>query len=246
MRTRTIIWMLVVVALAAVAPRSADAQARPLGSLADMRNASSSMERDAENAAQQAEVDKSGRDAVNGGIDLLNQGMDLYEAARGFTEADAALSDVLNPDDLEFNPDYSPDGAPDVPVQCEVLGGADCEQCYTSGYQKLNFVRFYLEKLRGIYGATRNYTDNAIEFGDAMAQLPGGFGLAWPPERKGIQESLENLGRTYDRKYQDYMKELKAGLDKVAECESQFFGEEDWYNRFGFIYYTYMQDRYRR
>jgi len=211
-----------------------------------MRGAAESMHRDVEDAAEQAEVDKAGREAVDHGLELLDTGMEIYEASRGFTEADEALSDVLNPDDLEFDPDYSPDGAPEVPVHCATSGGADCEECYASGYGKLNFVRFYLEKLRAIYGATKNYTDNAIEFGDAMAQLPGGFGMGWPPERKGIQDTFEKLGHTYDGKYEDYLKELKAGLDKVSECESQFFGDEDWYNRFGFIYYTYMQDRYRR
>lgn len=242
---RLALWMLVGT-LAMSLPTVAAAQARQLGSLAELRGAAEAMEWDAEDAADARAVNEAGRKAVDSGLGLLNDGMELYESSRGFTEADAALSEVLNPDDLEFNPDYTPDGAPTVPVHCETQGGAECQQCYQSAYKKLNFVRFYLEKLRSIYGATKNYTDQAIKFGDSMAGLPGGFGLAWPPERKGILDAFANLGKTYDRKYDDYMKELQEALHEIAACESEHFGEEDWYSRFGFIYYTFIADRYRR
>jgi hypothetical protein len=152
----------------------------------------------------------------------------------------------LVPDDIDFDPDFQPPGAPSIPVHCEVSGGDACRACYDSAYRKLNFVRHYLEVLRGIYGATKRYTESAIAFGDSMSGLHGGFGLAWPPERKGIQDAFKNMGDTYDEKYEGYMRELQEGLQAVASCEKQFFDEDDWYNRYGFIYFTYMQDRYRR
>ena len=245
MSDRTMFWILAG-SLAAVNPDPVGAQARPLGSLGEMRGAAQAMEWEGEDAADQRAINEAGRNAVDSGLDMLDTGMNLYDTSRGFTEADAALSDVLNQGDSEFDPSYSPEGAPTVPVHCETEGGADCTACYASGYETLNFVRFYLERLRAIYGATRNYTESAIAFGDAMAGLPGGFGLGWPPERQGIQEAFDNLGQTYDEKYQDYMRELRRGLEGIAACESEFFGEEDWYSRFGFIYYSFLEDRYRR
>lgn len=183
------------------------------------------------------------RGAIDQGIGALNQGMGLMDTIRDFGETQFS---PLVPEDIDFDPNFDPPGAPTIPVHCEVSGGDACRQCYDSAYRKLNFVRHYLEVLRGIYGATKRYTDSAIAFGDSMSGLHGGFGLAWPPERKGIQDAFDKMGNTYDEKYEGYMRELQEGLQEVAACEKQYFDEDDWYSRYGFIYYTYMQDRYRR
>lgn len=227
-------------------PQPANAQARQLGSLGALRAAPDAMRAEAASAANRRSVEQSARKSIDAGLGHLNRGMNLYNRSRAFTEADAALGEALNPDDLEFDPNYNPPGAPEIPVHCDVEGGNACRQCYADAYQTLNFVRFYLEKLRGIYGSTKNYTDNAIAFGDAMAGLPGGFGLAWPPERKGIQDAFKQLGETYDEKYEAYLRELREGLDGVAACEKQYFDNDDWYSRFGFMYYEFMAARYKR
>jgi len=100
--------------------------------------------------------------------------------------------------------------------------------------------------LRAIYAATKNYSGKAIAFGDSMAGLPGGFGMGWPEQRFGIQAEMEKLGRTYDRKYQQMIGNLEKSLKELAVCEERYFDTPDWYNRFGFIYYSFMADRYRR
>ena len=79
-----------------------------------------------------------------------------------------------------------------------------------------------------------------------MSGLVGGFGVAWPPERKVIQDAFAKMGDTYDEKYETYLRELQKGLQGVAVCEKRYFGEDDWYSRYGFIYYTFLADRYRR
>lgn len=183
------------------------------------------------------------RGAIDQGIGALNRGMGMMDTIRDFGETQFS---PLVPDDIDFDPNFEPPGAPTIPVHCEVSGGDACRQCYDGAYRKLNFVRHYLEVLRGIYGATKRYTSSAIAFGDSMSGLHGGFGLAWPPERKGIQDAFDKMGNTYDEKYEGYMRELQEGLQALAACEKQYFDEDDWYNRYGFIYYTYMQDRYRR
>jgi hypothetical protein len=239
------LFFLAAVAMSA-APISLLAGARPLGSLAGMHDAVSNMgEREAENAATRREINESGRRAVDEGLGHLGTAMDLYESSRGFTEADAELAGVLNPDDNAFDPDFDPDGAPGLPGHCATEGGEDCG-CYDRAYRQLNFVRFYLERLRAIYGATDNYTRSAIAFGDSMSGLHGGVGLAWPPERKGIQDAFAKLGRTYDEKYDAYMRGLREALEAVSACEQQHYGVTDWYNRYGFVYYSFMRDRYKR
>lgn len=215
------------------------------GNLAALRAAPEAIEWEGQHAADKRAVQEAGRRAVDAGIDQLHTGMGIYEDYVGLANADAALSDVLNPDDNEFDPDYTPEGSPTLPAHCATKEGPECE-CYADAYKSLNFVRFYLERLRAIYGATRNFTDNAIAFGDSMAGLHGGFGVAWPPERRRIQQTFEQMGQTYDGKYKNYMQGLRKALDAIAECESTYYGVEDWYGRFGFIYFTFMQDRYKR
>ena len=201
------------------------------------------------NAQVQAEADARAattarnRGAIDTGIGALNQGLGMMDTLRDFGES---FFSPLVPGDTDFDPNFDPPGAPTIPVHCEVSGGDACRQCYDSAYRKLNFVRHYLEVLRGIYGATKRYTDSSIAFGDSMSGLHGGFGIAWPPERKKIQDAFEKMGGTYDEKYEGYMRELQEGLQEVAQCEKQYFDQDDWYSRYGFIYFTYMQDRYRR
>lgn len=171
--------------------------------------------------------------------------MDLYSDAASASRSADELGGVLNPDDLEFEPDYLPEGSPTIPVHCELEAGVQCEECYRKAQEKLRFVRHHLEKLRGIHGATKKYVDNHIVFGDSMAGLPGGFGMGWPPQRKGIQDQFEKFEKTCREKYEAYMRELLKGLREIDACEKKYFGQDDWYSRYGFIYYTYMQDRYR-
>jgi hypothetical protein len=149
----------------------------------------------------------------------------------------------LNEGDSEFDPDYSPDGSPEVPISCET---EECMQCYARSVERLNFVRFQLERLRAIYASTQKMAQGAIAFGDTTSGIHAMTGLAWQSSRRGIQQQLEKLGRTYDEKYEGMMGTLRSALQQMAECEREHFDNPDWYNRFGFIYYTFMADRYKR
>ncbi|MEZ5331851.1 MAG: hypothetical protein R2991_07305 [Thermoanaerobaculia bacterium] len=173
---------------------------------------------------------------------LLNQVTQLYDNFHEFQEA----NDALNPDDLGADPNYSPAGAPQLPTRCLDAGDTGCMACYESAQHEINFLRVNLERLRAIYAATKKYSDKAIAFGDSMAGLPGGFGMGWPEQRFGIQAEMEKLGHTYDEKYNGMIANLERSLKQLSECEAQYFDTPDWYDRFGFIYYTFMADRYKR
>ncbi|OGW59680.1 MAG: hypothetical protein A2V83_04215 [Nitrospirae bacterium RBG_16_64_22] len=150
----------------------------------------------------------------------------------------------LAPGDAAYDPDFSPEGSPEVPSRC--AASAECEACFEQAQGKLNFMRYNLEKLRIIYRSTKDYADKAMAFGDSVSSIHGVSGLAWQHEKAGIQKSLDKLGGTYDQKYHGMMRSLRGALQEMAECEKRHFGEPDWYNRFGFIFYSFMEDRYRR
>ena len=187
-------------------------------------------------------LDESNPDVVDTNVGRLNSWFDVSMSLRDMLDA----TENLSPDDAEFEPDYSPENMPQVPTTCSDNVDYDCMQCYEDAYNELNFLRYNLEKLRSIYGATKHYANQSMAFGDSVSGLHGALGISWQYEKKGIQESLDKLKVTYDDRYQGMMRTLRRTLNEVAQCESQYFGVDDWYSRYGFIYYTFMEDRYRR
>ena len=152
--------------------------------------------------------------------------------------------DNLSPEDSGYDPDLDPDGGPQVPARCAVAS-SDCGACFTNAVDEINFIRFYLEKLRAIARSTIDMSRKAISFGDDASGFHGMMGLSWQLQgRPQIEEAVTKLRRTYVRKHGEYMGSLKTALQNLSRCEAEHFGEEDWYARYGFIYYEFMRSRY--
>jgi len=149
----------------------------------------------------------------------------------------------LSPDDRGFGAGSSR-GQPTIPSQC--AGNPACGICFQDAQADLKHLRFSLEKLRVIGSWTRKFTDKSIAFGDSVSGVHGVAGLGWQPERAKIQESYEQFGKAYDSKYEELIGDLEGALRDVGRCEATHFKTADWYDRYGFIYYTFMADRYRR
>lgn len=156
--------------------------------------------------------------------------------------------DPLTKGDKSLDPDYRPDGSPKVPSHCTAPDGTTspgCNDCYAGAYRKLTAVRTALEKLRRVGATTRAFTAKSIAFGDSVSGVHGVAGLGWQPERAKIEQSLKDFEKAYDAKYTELMGLLEAALRDVGECEAKHFNTADWYDRYGFMYYTFMADRYR-
>jgi hypothetical protein len=167
------------------------------------------------------------------GIGVVSSLQELQNAYQGLHGTDATCMDL------------SAAGAPSMPSNCAGNNSA-CGQCYSQAYRELNGMRVNLERLRCTYRAYKRYVDAAVAFGDNASGIHAVTGLAWQNERGGIMQEMDKLNQTYDAKYQAMMPNLQQALQKVGACEAQFYNERDWYNRFGFIYYTFMSDRYKR
>jgi hypothetical protein len=166
------------------------------------------------------------------GIEIQGAASDLLQSYRALTTADATCMDL------------SDAGAPAVPTSC--ADSDACGQCFTDAQRRLDGMRINLERLRCVYTAAKKFSDDAIAFGDSASGVHALTGLAWQTEKRGIQEAVENLKHTYDEKYRQMLPNLRSSLEGLGECEARFFHNNDWYNRFGFIYYTFMADRYKR
>ena len=122
---------------------------------------------------------------------------------------------------------------------------AACSECYEKAVGELNFIRRQLGRLSCIYSNTKNFNESALAFGDNMSGIHAVTGIAWQNERGGIIAEFNHFKQTYDSKYTDMMGALQRALQGIGTCEQQY-GLPDWYQRFGFIYFEFMKDKYKR
>ena len=151
----------------------------------------------------------------------------------------------LSPDDDQYEPNYKLPGTPELPSLCK--NSQKCEACFKQPYADLQNTRFRFDKLRRLNKVTKDMLRDAISFGDAAAGLAGGMApLAWNTEKIKIRAAEQNFNKSYDAKYEGLLATLKDNLLGIAACESEIFGNEAWYDRFGFFYHQFMAEAYRR
>lgn len=167
-------------------------------------------------------------------IDRGKAGKDLWDKYQPLSEGDK-----------QANPDYNPPGTPEVPTSCDESEIAGCKDCYQAAYEKLYKLRNNFEKLRAIKIATENFTKSSLSFGDSVSGVHGVAGLGWQAERHKIEASFKNFEKAYRAKHQELSEKLNGSLQDIGQCEAKYYGEKDWYNRYGYMYFTFMVDRYR-
>jgi hypothetical protein len=185
----------------------------------------------------------------------LEEKLSALQKAVALTKLDASIQENYNPPGAPLMPSHCAETPPEEVIVVPGLPGREkpsrywdeegCKKCYDRVVDKLNLARRRLERLRAMGEVNKATYDFAIAAGESMASLPGS-GLGWTLARKQIVEGEEVFNQAYDKKYDELLKNLEEALRDVNNCEQKFFNEKDWYERFGFIYYTFMADRYRR
>lgn len=170
---------------------------------------------------------------INTAFEALRNIEDLYRQHRHLDASDA-----------QYEPDMSGQGAPAVPYTL-CRGNAECTSCYEDANARLYTMRYNLERLRIAGQSTNDYVKSAIAVGDGLSGMTGYAALEWQTQRVRINRQFDGFKRTYDNKYEGMMTSLRDVLSRWDRCERQF-GMPDWYNRFGFLYMTFMQDKYKR
>lgn len=167
---------------------------------------------------------------LQGYLDWLEERRDEWNAIQNFEPG-------------ACSPDFSASSGAMMASTC--VGNPECSECYTRAVGELNFIRRQLGRLSCIYANTKNFTTSALAFGDNMSGIHAVTGAAWQSERGGIVAEFNNFKQTYDRKYTDMMGALQRALVAIGGCEAKF-GLPDWYQRFGFVYFEFMKDKYKR
>ncbi len=185
--------------------------------------------------------EQSGYDAtsdINNLQNSYNRVRNQTQEGRELIEEYLALGDCMTSAQLP--------NSPTIPSFCDAENeDDDCSSCFLTAREEFNRTRYLLEELRTIYNCTKSFSGKAISFGDNVSGIHGVSGLVWQEQRRGIEKSLKDLEAAYDQKYEELKKRLKESMMELNACEAQF-GVEDWYDRFGYVYYEFMAAAYKR
>lgn len=172
-------------------------------------------------------------------LEIAQKGKDVYEKAKPLDDS--------SPD---TQPDYDPPGMPQIPVGCGSaytdVATTDCAKCYEKAHKSLRKLRINFEQLRILYSETDEFTKASIAFGDGIAGSVGVGALQWTVERESISASFKGFKKVYKNKYDELLKKLDETLHEIGVCETRYFGDTDWYNRYGFIFQSFMAMHYNR
>ena len=185
----------------------------------------------------QRSEERSDREAIDGAIGNLQTFMEWLEDRRN------DWNQVRNFSPTDCAPDFGASSQAMMPSTC--AGNQACGECYERAVGELNFIRRQLGRLSCIYSNTKRFNESAIAFGDNMSGIHAVTGAAWQSARGEIVAQFESFKHTYDNKYSDMMTSLHRALQSISTCEMQY-GLPDWYQRFGFIYFEFMKDKYKR
>ncbi len=167
---------------------------------------------------------------------LLETAIRLYNSSRDLQRSADALSGN------ECVPDFTQDLS-SIIATCN--GSGSCERCFEVTIDRLNFYRQQLARLRCIYNNTKTYKDNALAVGDNLSGIHAMAGVAWQRSRAMILGNFQNTQRIYDTKSQEFISGLYETLGNLSACMSTI-GENNWYEKSGFIYFEFMKERYKR
>lgn len=182
------------------------------------------------------DLTNSRRAHIEAGIGQLNAAFSTADVAEDLIEQYYSLGSCLR--------SSSPPGQPRIPSFCPGEESA-CADCFASARAGFDWTRYNLERLQTIYDCSRSYIDAAIAFGDNVSGYHGVVGLVWQTEKRKIVRSVETLEKAYDEKRVEMLHSFHEALVELNDCE-QAHGMEDWYDRFGIMFYNFVEMRYHR
>lgn len=149
----------------------------------------------------------------------------------------------LNAMDDRLSPDYDPPGAPGIPSKC--MENKACRPCFTQAYEQVNKTRTNLEKVRAHYEYTHRFSADGIALMQSVAASAGGpAGIGAAVETKKVNGALSDFDKVVRDKNAELLERLQGNLKEVNACEAKFYKNDDWYDRYGYMYYQFMAAHY--
>jgi hypothetical protein len=161
---------------------------------------------------------------------------DLFNAFNALSDLDHELHNHLQDDH----------SGPEVPTSCgSAAASPTCAECYAAAYREVNFTRNTLERLRTIDARTLAFINAAVSVGDTTSGIHAVTGLSWQYAKADVETEKRQFLTASRAKYDGLIQNMRRALDMVARCEADNFHNPDWYNRYGFMYFNFVQEAYR-
>jgi hypothetical protein len=211
--------------------------AQTMGMLEDWHDGEN--ERREQRNDEQDARNQGGRSGTDEGVRLAGWGVGVVQTGSEFLRDWQALDE----DTANCGAAYTDSSAPTIPSMC--ADKPDCEACYAEATRKIDFNRFYIERAHCITVTNIKMANSAMAFGDSTSGIHGVAGLSWQLQGKPqIKEAVEGLQRTYVNKAGQYLSNLDQALHELGRCEARYYSENDWYERYGWIYLNFMKSKY--
>jgi hypothetical protein len=204
--------------------------------LAKARTGLDQAKHEAATSATQRALDDAQRRGLDSAIKQASSAFDLATKA-------LAMYQTLSQNDKGLDPNYRPPGAPDIPSQC--MEDPKCKVCFGEAQAKVDQARIGLEKARAIYEFTNKLAKQGEALMQGAASMAGGpAAVAASVETMKTEETLKQFNQTVKAKNKELLGKVEVGLRAISACEKQFYKNDDWYNRYGYMYMQFMLAHY--
>ena len=122
----------------------------------------------------------------------------------------------------------------------------ECRSCYDQPLKDLDDLMVFYEKLRIIYGSTRDFVDKAIAIGDAVEKPHYLVEAAWAHEKSEILKTFDGTKEAYDAKRDEFNGRLTGILDEIGACETKYNNNPMWRETDGRMFYQTIKASYQR
>ena len=130
-----------------------------------------------------------------------------------------------------------------MPTKCMETAG--CRPCYANADGKINKTRSALEKVRAHYDFTHKFSTEGIALMTSVAATAGGpAGIGAAVESRKVNAAVSAFDTAVRNKNAELLARLKGELMEVNTCEAKYYGSDDWYDRFGYMYFQFVSAHY--
>lgn len=171
-------------------------------------------------------------------------------AQRGATMLDMAMAvaDFLDPKVAPLADDQVPGDLPPLPTRSlDDNNYRGLDEFQAAEARLMDTVKRF-EKLKHIYMVTMAKEKAFNDFSNAAGSTSPLVGIAVMQAKSdpNLSASKAKFLNIYDDAFNKLMTAANESLLEMAACERKHFGQDDWYDRYGLPYYTYLNNRYLR
>lgn len=159
-----------------------------------------------------------------------------------------SAAEFFFPSEAPLAPDYLPADLPKLPTRgygdldSETLGRFQAsERHLIAVVQRMEQNRYHFNVLMAKVGAFHDFAGAA----GGMNPIAGIYVAKLKNDPWLLQQTAETKAK-YDDAFQSLITQANESLLEMSVIEREAFGDQDWYNRYGLPFYTYMNNRYTR